>query len=326
MPFPARAVATGWSHACALADDGRAACWGDNRELALGDSLPVRRLLPATLASAPETPWSALTLGRYLSCGLDRAQAAFCWGSDHRGERGNGGGFDRPTARPTPVADAHRFAMLTAGWQHVCGITVRDSLAWCWGDGHAVGRGSLEDTDRPALVDPTRRFIAMDAGESVTCAIDRDGRTWCWGIDYDGQLGEGVPPRLNEFMPMPVAGDHRFVQVSAGRHRVCALDTDGVAWCWGSNYKGGLGDGSGASSPTPVRVLSEVRFTVLSTGDGHSCALDEAGHAGCWGENVDIGGVGALGDGTRRDRSAPVRVAPPDGQPDATSETGADTP
>jgi hypothetical protein len=35
---------------------------------------------------------------------------------------------------------------------------------------------------------------------------------------------------------------------------MCGIATDGNAWCWGSNSKGELGDGSTTPSTIPVRV------------------------------------------------------------------------
>jgi alpha-tubulin suppressor-like RCC1 family protein len=42
----------------------------------------------------------------------------------------------------------------------------------------------------------------------------------------------------------------------------------------------------------------------ITAGSVHSCALTAAGEAYCWGRNT----YGQVGDGTRTDRSAPVRV------------------
>jgi len=45
---------------------------------------------------------------------------------------------------------------------------------------------------------------------------------------------------------------------------------------------------------------------MLNSGGGHTCVVTPEAAAYCWGMN----GNGQLGDGTTRDRSTPVRVAP----------------
>ena len=75
----------------------------------------------------------------------------------------------------------------------------------------------------------------------------------------------------------------------------CAVQR-GVAWCWGINVNGELGDGSRQNSSLPVRVealLSNV-VTAIEAGNSYSCAIaDEA--AWCWGR----GASGELGNGAK---------------------------
>lgn len=251
-----------------------------------------------------------MALGAGFTCVTDSADRAFCWGADRHGERGDGR-FDRvPIAEPTPVLGGHQFTALAAGRGHACGLTVRGA-AWCWGDGGALGDGTVADRNEPVEVLGEHRFTSITAGESVSCAVESDGVAWCWGIAFEGQLGQGTPPRPNTFVPSPVAGAIRFKALAAGRHRVCGLDLEGQAWCWGSNYNGGLGDNSSVSQSAPVRVAGTQRFVAIAGGDYHTCALDGDGAAWCWGENSDARGGGALGDGTVRSRPAPTRVAAP---------------
>ena len=88
----------------------------------------------------------------------------------------------------------------------------------------------------------------------------------------------------------------RFVDVSAGAQHSCALDADGVAWCWGRATEGRLGGRaaqscSGETCPSPILVLRH-RFTEIDAGGAHTCALDAFGAAYCWG----LAWRGQLGD------------------------------
>jgi alpha-tubulin suppressor-like RCC1 family protein len=75
-----------------------------------------------------------------------------------------------------------------------------------------------------------------------------------------------------------------------------------VAWCWGENDHGQLGDRSNTPHPAPVRVGDNHAFRAIGAGASHSCGLDSSGVAWCWGANSH----GQLGDSTANDSSVPV--------------------
>ncbi len=77
-----------------------------------------------------------------------------------------------------------------------------------------------------------------------------------------------------------------------------------VAWAWGANASGQLGDGttSGHTSPSRVNTLSGV--TAAAGGGSHSLALKSDGTVWAWGSNSN----GQLGDNTTTQRPGPVQV------------------
>jgi alpha-tubulin suppressor-like RCC1 family protein len=117
----------------------------------------------------------------------------------------------------------------------------------------------------------------------------------------------------------------RFVALSAGGTHTCALTTGGLAYCWGGNRWGQLGNGEveplPASAPfegmeaydttgslrvrLPQRVGVPARLVAISAGNQHSCALGAEGEVYCWG----FGRFGQLGHGAFSDSPRPVRVA-----------------
>ena len=76
----------------------------------------------------------------------------------------------------------------------------------------------------------------------------------------------------------------RFSLVSAGGAHTCGVDTTGVAYCWGDNSSGQLGNGRTLDSHTPVRVSGGLTFAFVDAGGKHTCgstAIDRA--LFCWG-------------------------------------------
>jgi alpha-tubulin suppressor-like RCC1 family protein len=85
-----------------------------------------------------------------------------------------------------------------------------------------------------------------------------------------------------------VAATRQFVEVSAGLLHVCALDTAGAVYCWGTNTFGQLGDSTLTTSLVPIPVLGGRRFNTVSVGNFFSCGLSTQGRAYCWGSNISF--------------------------------------
>jgi alpha-tubulin suppressor-like RCC1 family protein len=78
-----------------------------------------------------------------------------------------------------------------------------------------------------------------------------------------------------------------------------------VAYAWGSNSNGKLGDNTTSSRSSPVSVVGDISDWVqLSSGGNHSLGLRANGTAWAWGLNS----FGQLGDNTITSRRSPVSV------------------
>ena len=101
--------------------------------------------------------------------------------------------------------------------------------------------------------------------------------------------------------------------ISAGADHACGLTAQHVAWCWGNNADGQLGntavtapcaEGGDACSAKPVRVATSIPFASISAGHGYTCALSTSGVAYCWGSNT----FGQLGIGSQAPSVRPTKV------------------
>ncbi|GIM85992.1 Ig-like domain repeat protein [Salinispora arenicola] len=90
-----------------------------------------------------------------------------------------------------------------------------------------------------------------------------------------------------------------------------AAGPPGAGLAWGFNDSGQLGDGTTASSSTPVAVdmPAGTTITAVAAGRSYSLALTSAGTVLAWGLND----LGQLGDGTTTNSSIPVVVDVPSG-------------
>jgi alpha-tubulin suppressor-like RCC1 family protein len=159
-------------------------------------------------------------------------------------------------------------------------------------------------------------FRQVSAGGEHTCGVTAEYQAYCWGSSRGGQLGIGTDrgpddcaapdfERSCSTRPMAVVGGLRFRAVSAGFWHTCGVTTDDVAYCWGGNGNGEVGNGSDDNQLIPVRVQGGIRFRQLEAGLDHTCGVSRENLAYCWGRNS----AGQLGDGTLLNRSMPVPVS-----------------
>ena len=268
--------------------------------------------LPESTAPALATTSTALlsfrqvSAGTHHSCGVATDDRAYCWGSNSRGQLGDGS-MATQRERPVLVLGGLRFRQVSAGSHHTCAVTT-DYRAYCWGWNY---KGALGDgTDRvlarrPVAVAGDWRFRDVSAGQFFTCAVARSDRAFCWGWNHIGQVGDGTTIEQRH-TPRRVAGGLSFRMVSAGTEHACGVTLADAAYCWGSNEYGSVGDGTTTTvRRVPAAVAGGRSFSQVAAGDRSSCGVTTARSAYCWGWNL----YGQVGDGTRIDRRAPRAVA-----------------
>lgn len=299
-------VTTGAYHTCALTAAGRAVCWGSNWSGALGDNTTTNRDSPVPVQQGATT-FARITAGLGSTCAQTAAGQSWCWGFNGFGQLGDG---TIAVNRHVPVAVQQRgiaYADITGGWSHYCARS-SPRLVFCWGgnDGGQVGDSTYVHRVAPVRVrQGTERYVQMTGGTLLTCALANTGQAYCWGMNDNGQFGDGTDTSRNT----PVAvhqGGNSYVQVSAGGFYACGLTAAGQAWCWGHGTSGQLGDSGGTNRYTPVAVQQGASaYVEITTGFRQTCGRTAAGRVYCWGSNDH----GQLGDGSGYPgRGAPVAV------------------
>ena len=186
-------------------------------------------------------------------------------------------------------------------------LTPFDVNAYAWGLNTSGQLGDNTITSRLSPVSVIGGFSdwsQLSAGASHSLGLRANGGAWAWGLNSNGQLGDGTATAKSS--PVSVVGGFSdWTQLSAGGVHSLGLRANGSAWAWGSNTSGRLGDNTTVSKSSPVSVVGGFSdWTQLSAGDSHSLGLHADGGAWAWGLNTN----GRLGDGTTTARSSPVSV------------------
>lgn len=262
---------------CVLDEQGTASCWGWNREGRNGDGTLVDQLLPTPVSGG--LTFASLAANDATTCGLTPAGRVYCWGAD---------GVRWPwqtdyRLEPRLVTGADVFAFMSWSDWNGCGITTQAETK-CW-------PVMLADVYTPQTVAGAPDLVTLAQGNDFQCGLTRRGEAFCWGYNSSGQVGSGSTD-VSVATPTQIGGSLRFEAITGGFAHACALDRHGVAYCWGMNFFGSLGDGTTTNRNTPTPVATSLRFEKISGGNSHTCALTKDGTAYCWGS----GWSGQLGN------------------------------
>jgi len=228
-------ITAGLDYTCAVMLNGSVMCWGNNDQGQLADGTKTGHTTP-TLASLI-SGISNVDAGQNKSCGLTNTGLLRCLNGGSTQELGgiipNTGGSPLTnldvavnrfgslvmalTEDGVPVAyQAGKFKMINhvsqatdvdSGVGHACALQ-SDGTVKCWGSNYygQLGRNSLISSSDPQLVLNLSGAWQLAVGKYHACVLttSKDGVSdtiQCWGLNKDGQLGNGT----NINSPVPVS-------------------------------------------------------------------------------------------------------------------------
>lgn len=253
-----KAISAGYGATCAvIGTPGHVVCWGSVFAGLMGDGVTH------TNGNDPNQAFNASTqvagvanavdigAGHGLACALTSGGTVYCWGVSSSGNNWNSYVPEQVVGDSdgSPLADA---TALSVGGAHACALRKTSQLV-CWGS-NSVGQLGVSATpsqrnhyEAVSLPSAVQSFAASDNG---TCAVVADHSVYCWGSNYQGELGTGstTPAISSTPLQVPNFGDVAAIYSGSTAYHTCARKRDGSVYCWGDNSNGQLGINQAAST------------------------------------------------------------------------------
>ena len=246
-------IAAASSFTCAVTTAGGAKCWGAKYNGELGNGSETESHVPVDV-SGLTSGVIALAAGYENACAIVSGGGVVCWGINLQGELGTtapGNHSDVPVAVTNLTSGATQLSVDIAS----CAVTAGGVLR-CWGSNFARGVGNNSNMDvysaTPIGLGAPAAYVSTTGS---SCAVTTAGAVECWGSNSQGGFGNGTT--TSSAVPVVTMLTSGIASVSAGgaiTQSTCALTTAGKVLCWGDNSSGALGNGTTASSLTPVPV------------------------------------------------------------------------
>jgi alpha-tubulin suppressor-like RCC1 family protein len=290
--------------------------WGENDRGQLGDGTFEQRLTPVKVVGLPGDV-RQLSAGPAHSLALMADGSVWAWGSNGMGQLGNGNTTN--SNRPVKVFGLTSVTAVAAGSQHSLAVT-SDGSVYGWGENARGQLGTGTTTDAPTTA-PVR-MVGVDnaaqvaAGFGASYVLDKVGNLFAVGSNDQAQLGIGTAKDVRVVSPTAVVGVAPVTHVDAGNGHAVALRYDNIAWAWGNDFYGQLGDQKASKDPdpdpSPVRgfIVDGRNLAIgIAAGQNHTVviagATDGSANTRVW--SVGQGKYGQLGNGATDDQS--FRVA-----------------
>ena len=249
-------------------------------------------------------PHSRLAAGRSHAMIIADDNSLWAWGSNWRGQLGDGTTENR--VNPVKVLDDVTMAV---AFDNSSMAIRKDKTLWAWGDNTRglLGDGTISSRNKPVKV--MDDVVHVDMARNYTLFVKSDGSLWGW-IN---------PNALNDFWPPfflnDIVVEDRFAPVklinegvtfvSASLSHIMVIKEDNTLWGWGL-----ISDGAVGIDPEVLRthedgiyepsfIMNNVTHVLAEL--EHTSVITEGGELWAW-------GLDYLMTGTRMQSGIPVKL------------------
>jgi alpha-tubulin suppressor-like RCC1 family protein len=143
--------------------------------------------------------------------------------------------FPQPTISQVPlrVGSDSDWTQVSGGWLHTVALK-NDGSLWAWGQNleGEVGQGNFTNRyGAPTRIGTESNWTQICAGVAHSLALKNDGSLWAWGLNGDGQLGDGTTNSRS--VPTMIGTDRDWRIIAACDNTSFALKSNGTLWYWG---------------------------------------------------------------------------------------------
>jgi alpha-tubulin suppressor-like RCC1 family protein len=290
-------LSAGMAHAVAIRSDGKLQTWGNNNDGQLGNgnrNNVVANYSPQVPANVSSGPWLSVAAGEQFTLGVKADGTLWVWGGNNNGEQGDGTQGSTPTLTPHQLMSGVTFVRVFAHYAQCFALAATGKL-YAWGDNSMGQLGVNKTNDVPAhtptLVVGTAPYRAVGTAAHTSHFITSKGELYAAGQN-GGLLGVGGTD--NVLSPKRVGTAVNWVATAEGLGYGMALAANGVAYGWGSNNEGQLGNTSlGDPVASPKAISTNLLFSRLSIAEKTVLGTSTKGNVYGWGEN----GMGQICNG-----------------------------
>lgn len=191
-------IDAGFYHFLAVKSDGTVWAWGFNGDGQLGNNSNLSVHAAPVQVGVGVNGFEnivAVAAGEYHSLALKADGTVWAWGTNRQAQLGNGTGGNTFSNVPVAVAPLAGIVQIAAGANHNVALK-SDGTVWIWGDNlyGEVGNGTTSG-NQPLPVRNTSLTNVVEVradGSFHTLARRRDGTIWAWGLNDNGQIGDGT--------------------------------------------------------------------------------------------------------------------------------------
>nr|WP_279550418.1 hypothetical protein [Leucobacter weissii] len=204
-------VSAGERHLVALGDDGKVYAWGGNNYGQLGLGVSDATVLAPTAVDfgGDVVIRDVIASESHHTLALLDDGSVYAWGRNNNGQLGDGTQVDSSAPLRVPLPDGVALTGINAGRDYSVGITA-DGRTFVWGTNRLGTFGNGESGTGVISASPLQVaqpegviFTAIASGVNQGLALGDNGKTYGWGTNANGQVGDGSA--VDQLTPVEVA-------------------------------------------------------------------------------------------------------------------------
>ena len=215
-------VAGSQAHSLALKSDGTVWAWGQANQGQLGNGTYTDSAVPVQVSGLTGVVQIAGGLSHSLAVKSDGT--VWAWGSNTQAQLGDGTYLARNV--PVQVPGLTDMVQVAGGQYHSLAVK-SDGTVWAWGrnnQGQLGDGGPAIDRNVAGQVPGLTGVVQVAGGFGHSLARKSDGTVWAWGVNVQGQVGDGTTTQRST--PVQVLGLVGITQIAAGSFHSLAVQAD----------------------------------------------------------------------------------------------------